>query len=107
MKRLALCLLGLHLAMVPGYADVIPSKYDEKDPAQKQAVKDRLQVLGVSSSNAEHRVKVLDADELAYFAQNPERIQPAGHLYWYEWVIGAAVLAGITIFALSQNIKWP
>ena len=106
MKRLALCVLGLHLALVPCFADVIPSKYDDKDPAQRQAVKARLVGLGVTAPNAEHRVKQLDTDELAYFAQSPERIQPAGALYWYEWVGGVAVLAVITILYIELDVRW-
>jgi hypothetical protein len=106
MKRLALCVLGLHLALVPCFADVIPSKYDDKDPAQKQAVKARLQELGVNGSNAEHRVKQLDTDELSFFAQNPERIQPAGSLYWYEWLAGAAVIVIVAVVFIGLNIHW-
>jgi hypothetical protein len=105
MKRLALAVLGLHLALLPCFADVIPSKYDDKSPAHRQAVKGRLEQLGMESANAEHRVKQLDTDELSYFAQNPERIQPAGALYWYEWLAGALVLTGVVAFWLLYPVR--
>ena len=105
MKRLTLCLMGLHLALLPCFADVIPSKYDDKDPAHRQAVKTRLVELGVNGSDAERRVQRLDCDELAYFAQSPERIQPAGALYWYEWVGGAVVIAAIVLAVIIINPK--
>ena len=98
MKRLALAVLALHLALLPCFADVIPSKYDDRNPQQQKAVQSRMEALGMSPSNAEHRVNRLDSDELAFFAHNPDRIQPAGGLYWYEWVGGAAVLTGIVLF---------
>jgi hypothetical protein len=47
MKKTLLCLLGLNLAWVPCFADVVPSKYDQKDPAARQAVQERLQGFGV------------------------------------------------------------
>ena len=100
MKKTLLCILGLHLAWVPCFADVIPSKYDQKDPAARQAVQERLQGFGVDRSSADLRVRQLSENELAYFAHDTSRLQPAGGLYWYEWLLGAVVLAGITLTAV-------
>jgi hypothetical protein len=96
-KKISLAVLALHLALVPVLADVIPSKYDEKSPAARQAVQQRLEELGASPAAAEARIKVLSPDQVAYFAESPERIQAAGSLYWYEWLIGAGFLAILAI----------
>ncbi len=92
MRNALLCLLALQLAAVPCLADVIPTTYDETSPSQQKAVQARLEELGSSPGAAEHRVKRMGAEELAYFAAEPDRIQAAGALYWYEWVIGAGFL---------------
>lgn len=97
MKKISLAVLALHLALVPVFADVIPSKYDEKSPAARQAVQQRLQELGASPASAEARIKSLSPDQVAYFAESPDRIQMAGSLYWYEWLIGAGVLVLLAI----------
>ena len=81
------------------FADVIPSKYDEKSKADRAAVTARLESLGAPA--AEERVKQLGADELAFFAGQPERVQSAGGLYWYEFLIGAGVLAVMVIIYLA------
>lgn len=101
MKKIALCLLGLQLALAPAYADVIPSKHEEKDAGAAQAVAERLQTLGLSVAGAQQRVNELSSESLAYFGQDPARIQPAAGLYWYEFLLGAAVLAGATIIYLT------
>lgn len=96
MKRTTLAVLALHLALLPCFADVIPSRRAEKNAAAEQAVKVRLEQLGLASADAERHVRELTGAEVAYFAQNPDRVQAAGGLYWYEWLIGAGVLAGLT-----------
>src|SRR5262245_38416770 len=95
-KRSTLCALALHLAVLPCFADVIPSRRAEKNSAAEVAVKARLEHLGLSAADADRHLRELTSDEVAYFAQNPDRIQAAGGLYWYEWLIGAGVLAGLT-----------
>ncbi len=92
MKKIFLCALGLHVVMRPCLADVIPTRYAEDDAAARQAVQERLQDLGVSAASAEASVRELTYDELSYFAQETCRIQPAGSLYWYEWLLGTAML---------------
>lgn len=93
MKQAMLVLLGLHLAAVPCLADVIPVEYADAAGKQQQVVADRMTDLGVPADRAGR----LSSGELAYFAAQPERIQAAGGLYWYEWLLGAGVLAGIII----------
>jgi hypothetical protein len=100
MKKTILSLLALHLGLLPCFADVIPSQYNEKSGAARDAVKTRLQELGRSSTDAEFSVKHLTPGELTYFSQNIERVQPAGGLYWYEWVGGLALLV-IAVLAVS------
>jgi hypothetical protein len=82
---------------VPCLADVIPTQYDQTNPAQKKAVEARLQELGSTPAQAESRAKRMAPEELAYFGAQPERIQSAGALYWYEWLLGAAFLGILTI----------
>lgn len=96
MKNALICLLALQVAAVSCFADVIPTKYDETNPSQQKAVQARLQELGSSPQAAEERAKRMGAEELAYFAADTNRIQVAGSLYWYEWLIGAAVLGILT-----------
>ena len=105
MKKTVLCVLALHLAMLPCLADVIPARYGEDSSAAKETVKNRLQELGASKVAAETHTRTLTSDELAYFAQDPSRIQAAGGLYWYEWIIGSATLAitvGLTVFFFQE-----
>lgn len=92
MKKITLTLLALHLALIPVYADVIPSRRIERDAAAEQKVKGRLHELGLNASQAEHEVLALNPAETAYFAENPQRLQPVGGLYWYEFLIGTGVL---------------
>jgi hypothetical protein len=100
MKKATLCLLTLHLAFLPCFADVIPSKYAEKDPAARAAVQARLEALGAGAAAAERKVQRLAPDELAFFGRDPGRIQPAGGLYWYEWTLGGAVLGGLSVLGI-------
>lgn len=97
MRNALLCLLALQVMAVPCLADVIPTQYDQTNPAQQKAVQARLQELGSSPGAAEHRAKLMGPEELAYFGAQPDRIQSAGALYWYEWLIGAAFL-GVLAF---------
>jgi hypothetical protein len=92
-----LCLTALLTAAAPCLADVIPTRYDTKSKDDRQAVQARLEGLGSTPAAAEHRVRHLSADELAFFAADPERVQSAGGLYWYEWLGGAAFLAILAI----------
>jgi hypothetical protein len=92
-----LCLTAVLVAASPCLADVVPSSYDSKPTSDRQAVRERLESLGSSPDVADLRVRHLSADELAFFAAHPERIQSAGGLYWYEWLGGAAFLAALAI----------
>jgi hypothetical protein len=92
-----LCLLALLTAGAPCFADVVPTQYDTKAKEDRQAVQSRLETLGVAPAAAEQRVKRLSSEDLAFFAAQPERVQAAGGLYWYEWMGGIAMLAAATI----------
>jgi hypothetical protein len=96
-KNALICLLALQVAAVPCFADVIPTRYDDADRAQQKAVQARLQDLGASPQAAEHRARQMSQDELAFFSADSARIQSAGALYWYEWLIGAAFLGILTV----------
>lgn len=88
-------LCALLLLAAPACADVIPASY-ESGNADRSAVKTRIAELGVPSTTA------LAADEAAYFAANPDRIQVAGqeiwggqaNPMWWELLFGAAFLGG-------------
>lgn len=97
MTKTLLCLLALLTASTPCLADVIPMSYDKKSKEDRQAVQARLEVLGATPSAAEHRVRHLSPDELVFFAAEPDRVQSAGGLYWYEWLLGAATLGACAI----------
>lgn len=92
MNKLFLCALALNVAMLPCYADVIPTRRAEDDGKARQAVQERLQELGLSVARADTHAGELTSEELAYFAHDAGRLQPAGALYWYEWLFGAAML---------------
>ena len=99
MKTTLLPAAVLLLGVGPWFADVIPSKYDEKSKSDRAAVTARLESLGAPA--AEDRVKRLSADELSFFAGQPERVQAAGGLYWYEFLLGAGTLAILIIIYLA------
>jgi hypothetical protein len=90
-----LCTLALHLALLPAFADVIPSRRAERDPEAQKAVQSRLERLGLPATEARRHVNDLTAAETAYFAADVNRVQAAGGLYWYEWIIGLAFLGGL------------
>jgi hypothetical protein len=106
MKKLLLGVVTFHLALIPCFADVIPTRRVETDKAAEQKVQARLEQLGVSAPDAARQVRDLSPEETNYFAQDPTRVQAAAGLYWYEWVGGIVMLAAITIIIvvhLSNN----
>jgi hypothetical protein len=106
MKQGMLCLLALHLALIPCFADVIPSRRAEKNEAAEQTLKSRLQQVGMSETDAQRHLGDLTSRETAFFADNPDRIQVAGSLYWYEWVGGIAVLVAAVITYIALDVHW-
>jgi len=82
-------------------ADVVPSSYADKSPA-KAGLEARLGELGVAADSARERVARLSADEAAYLASDPSRVQVVGqemwagqsNNLWWEWVGGIAALVG-------------
>ncbi|MBI3854479.1 MAG: hypothetical protein HY293_02180 [Planctomycetes bacterium] len=90
MKKLLLGVVTLLVAALPCLADVIPTRRIERNPAAEQKVKARLEQLGVPSQEALRQVNDLTPQDTAYFAQNPDRVQAAAGLYWYEWLGGLA-----------------
>ena len=100
MKKLLLGVVAFLIAALPCLADVIPTRRIERNAAAEQKVKARLEQLGVAPKEAERQVDGLSVRDAAYFAQNPDRVQAAGHLYWYEWLGGlafAAVVAAVVL----------
>lgn len=106
MKHGLLCLLALHLALVPCFADVIPSRRAEKNESAEQVVQARLQQVGMSVEDARRHVGELTSTETAFFAAQPERVQLAGSMYWYEWVGGAAVLVIVVATYIALDVHW-
>ena len=94
-RTVLLCALALHVALLPAYADVIPSRRAERDSEAQKAVRSRLERLGLPAAEARRHVDDLTPAETAYFAADINRVQAAGGLYWYEWIIGAAFLGGL------------
>lgn len=107
MKKIALCLLGLNFAAVPCLADVIPTRQAEKSPGARQVVVERLRELGQAPSTADDCVARLMPTEVDYFAAHAARIQPAGGMYWYEWLFGAATLGacvGLAVWLQQEHV---
>lgn len=100
MNKLLLGVVLSLFATAPCWADVIPTRRTERNTAAEQKVKARLEQLGVAPQEADRQVSDLTLRDQAYFAENPERIQFAAGLYWYEWVLGlafAAIIAAIIL----------
>lgn len=102
MRQLLLGVVAVHLFLSPCFADVIPSRRIERNTEAEQKVKARLQQLGVDAREADRQVSDLSPRDAAYFAQNPERIQYASGLYWYEWFLGLAFAAVLIIIVLTR-----
>ncbi len=102
MKKLLLGVVTFHLALLPCFADVIPTRRVETDKAAEQKVQARLQQLGVNAVDAALQVRDLSPEETAYFAQDPMRVQNAAGLYWYEWVGGLVMIAVLTIIVIVR-----
>jgi hypothetical protein len=105
MKKLLLGVMTFHLALLPCFADVIPTRRIESDQASERKVQARLEQLGVSTQDAARQVRDLSPEETGYFAQDPTRVQAAAGLYWYEWVGGIVMLAVITVITIVQLNK--
>jgi hypothetical protein len=100
MKKLLLGVVAFLVAALPCLADVIPTRRVERNAAAEQKVKARLEQLGVGPQEADRQVSDLSPQDAAYFAQNPDRVQAAAGLYWYEWLGGlafAAIIAAIIL----------
>jgi hypothetical protein len=102
MKKLLMGVVFLHLAFVPCFADVIPTRRVEKDSASEQKIKARLETLGMPSADADRHVRDLDPQETNYFAQDTNRVQYAAGLYWYEWVGGLLMIGIITLIVIVR-----
>lgn len=104
----ALAMFGFLAA--PLYADVIPTRYGS-DSGAAPKVEARLSELGVDAGKARLLSNQLTDDEASYFAWNPARLQLAGQEmwggqsdnFWWEWLFGAAALAGagVAIYYLA------
>jgi hypothetical protein len=102
MKKLLMGVVFLHLAFVPCFADVIPTRRVEKDSASEQKIKARLETLGMPSADADRHVSDLSPQEANYFAQDTNRVQYAAGLYWYEWVGGLLMIGIITLIVIVR-----
>jgi hypothetical protein len=103
MKKLLLGMVLFHLALVPCFADVIPTRRGERNTAAEEKVKSRLEQLGIPSSDADRQVRALTPQETVYFAECPERIQVASGLYWYEWVGGLILIGAIILVIILKT----
>lgn len=106
MKKLLLGVVTFHLALLPCFADVIPTRRAQTDTASEQKIKARLESLGMSTLDADRHVRDLSPSEANYFAQDPNRVQYAAGLYWYEWVGGLVMLAivvGVIVIRMNSN----
>jgi hypothetical protein len=102
MKKLLLGVVTFHLALLPCFADVIPTRRAEPNAASEQKIKARLESLGMNSADADRHVRDLSPSDANYFAQDVNRVQYAAGLYWYEWVGGLAMIAILTIIVIAR-----
>ncbi len=102
MKELLLGVAAFLFAALPCLADVIPTRRVERNTGAEQKVRARLEQLGVAPQDADRQVSSLSVQDAAYFAQNPDRVQAATGLYWYEWLGGLAFAAIITAAILIR-----
>ncbi|HLY12458.1 MAG TPA: hypothetical protein VKW04_24355 [Planctomycetota bacterium] len=105
MRKFLLGVLFVHLAVIPCFADVIPTRRAETNPASEQKIKARLESLGMSAADADRHVRDLSPADANYFAQDVNRVQYAAGLYWYEWVGGLILLVAITVIIIVQVSK--
>ncbi|HVR83763.1 MAG TPA: hypothetical protein VMU54_05580, partial [Planctomycetota bacterium] len=91
-----------HLALLPFFADVIPTRRAEANPASEQKIKARLETLGMSAADADRHIRDLSPAEANYFAQDVNRVQYAAGLYWYEWVGGLVLLVIVAIIIVIK-----
>ena len=100
MKKLLLGVVAVLVTALPCLADVIPTRRVERNTQAEQKVKVRLEQLGVAPSEADRQVAELSPRDASYFAENPDRVQAAAGLYWYEWLGGlafAAIVAAVVL----------
>lgn len=95
MRKLGLILAAVAaVAILPGtyaWADHAPSKR-KADAKNAETLKARLMELGMSDAAAKSQVASLTSKEIAYFAEDPARVQVVGALWAEEWVLGGAFL---------------
>jgi len=103
MKKFLLGVVTFHLALVPCFADVIPTRRTQTDAASEQKIKARLESLGMSAADADRHVRDLSPADADYFAQDLNRVQYAGGLYWYEWVGGLLLLVVVAIVIIART----
>lgn len=105
MKKLLLGVVTLHLALLPCFADVIPTRRSDSDAASEQKIKARLESLGMSAVDADRQVRDLSPADANYFAQDVNRVQYAAGLYWYEWLGGLFLIAVLAIYIVSRTSR--
>lgn len=103
--RSAVCsLVILGILAAPARADVIGSKKKGAVGPTSAPMKERLGAVGLPDA----RLSALTSDEIAYFADAPERVQMVGETenLWYETAIGGAFLvasAALVIGIVTHN----
>jgi len=102
MKKLLLGVVAVLVAALPCLADVIPTRRVERNAPAEQKVKARLEQLGVAPQEADRQVADLSSRDASYFAENPDRVQAAAGLYWYEWLGGLLFAAAIAAVILIR-----
>jgi hypothetical protein len=98
MKRISvLSALGCLIGAAALRADVIPTAPDAR--AEKAAVERTLLRRGLEGPEARALAGALGAEDAAYFARSPERVQSVGGLLFEEWAESALALVGIPVVA--------
>jgi hypothetical protein len=88
-------------------ADVIGSAPAAPKP-EAGAVARQMESLGLAAAEARRAAEALPAEEAAWFASRPERVQIVGkqevQTLWYESVLGGAFLVAVAAFAAGVII---
>jgi hypothetical protein len=99
-------LLSLVVMVSPCMADIVTTEPERAGAPQAEAVKSKLQTIGVAPTESLSIVSSLSPDQLHYFATHDKAVAVAGQedivvMFWYEWIF-AAVGIGLGVWAWTE-----
>lgn len=116
MRRMLLVVMAFSVFAAPVWADVLPSRRSERTE-QTKGIMERTATVGGVATEAQRQVQSLTAEDRAFFAVAPERIQIVGAQdmfsgqaspLWYEWLGGLGfglIGLGALVYMVNNNEK--